>query len=268
MNLTREQLYAARRPLLGWTLGAAALAGLTAGVYPSIEGQAGFEEMVEDLPPAMRAVFGLDVAGSILSPSGYLQGRLFASLLPVLLVALAVSMANRFLAASERDGTLELTVTGSLPRAHVAWQLWLAMVLAVTGIGLVTSLVLAPLLGPFGLTDGVTVSRLVGMHAAVVALAIVHGSIALGVGAATGSPGSSTLIAGGVAALGYVVSGLADVVGGLRWAATVLPWHWYRRGASVAEGVDATAVVPALVVAGVVAWIGIARFVRRDLRLG
>jgi ABC-2 type transport system permease protein len=266
MIVMSEQLYRSRRAVLGWAIGAGLLAALTAGVYPSIQGQEGFEEMVAELSPAMKAIFGLDTSVSILSPAGYLQGRMFASLLPLLLVIMAVIAGSRWLAGSERTGTLELTVAAALPRRSIAWQLWAASVLVVTVAAFTSLLVLLAMAGPTAVTDGIGVGRLVAMHLAVAVLAIVHGAVAFGLGAATGNPTVGSLVAASLAVGGYVLSGLVEVADGLRPIVVVLPWHWYTSAASVAGGVRASAFLPALAVTAVVVAAGIWVFERRDLR--
>lgn len=261
-----EELHRSRRSVLGWAIGAALVAALTAGAYPSLQGQDGFEDMVADLPPAMKAIFGLNTGVSILSPAGYLQGRLFASLLPLLLVTLAVMLGSRWLAGSERAGTLELAVAAAVPRRVVAWQLWTALVVVTAMTTAVSLLVLLALGGPTGVSEGIGLDRLVAMHLAVASLAVVHGAVAFGLGAATGNPTVGSLVAGSLAVGGYVVSGLVEVADQLRPVAVLLPWHWYTDAASVAGGVRIGAFLPAVVVAAIATAGGIWFFERRDLR--
>lgn len=263
MILLADQIAHRRRQLAGWSTGVLALTALTVGSYPAIRDQPGFEEMVTELPDTLKAVFGLDTAVSILSPAGYLQGRVFSLLLPALLTVLAIGIASKVLAGAEEDGTLELVVVSAVSRRRIASELaaTVAVVLAATTV---TSLVLLAALGPVVDLD-VGIGRLLSMHVAAFLVALVHGAVAFCAAAATGRVAHGTLVGGALAAMGYVMSGLGDVISALSAIRGALPWHWYAANASVATGVELTAILPPIILSAIAIAIAIRAFGARDL---
>lgn len=255
-----------RRSLLWWSLGIVGLVLFTVSLFPTIEGQESFDELAEQLPPAMRSMFGMDDSVPLTSAPGYLHGRLFSSMLPLLLLVFGIGTGARAIAGSEQDGTLELLLANPVTRASVVVQRYLAMVamLAVLTVVFVVSLVVLAL--PFGALDGISFAGLLGASAGAFGIALLHASVAFAVGAATGRRGWALAAATTLAAGGYLFQGLigiSDVVASVRF---VSPWHWYLGRNMLAQGVAPDAVVVPLVVAGVLFGVGSALFFGRDLR--
>lgn len=264
MILLADQIAHRRRQLAGWSTGVLALTAMTVGAYPAVRDQPGFEEMVTELPDTLKAVFGLDTAVSILSPAGYLQGRVFSLLLPALLTVLAVGIASKILAGAEEDGTLEPVVVSAVSRRRIAGELAATAAVILAGTT-ATSLALLVALGPVVDLD-VGIGRLVAMHVAAFLLALAHGAIAFCAAAATGRVAHGTLAGGAIAATGYVVSGLGDVIGALSSVRVALPWHWYAANASVATGVEPAAILPPVVLSAIAVTVAVRAFGARDLR--
>ena len=255
-----------RRSLLGWTVGIVGLILFTVALYPTIESNADFEKVAEQLPPAMRAMFGFDDAVPLTSAPGYLQTRLFSSLLSLLLLVFAIGAGARAIGGSEEDGTLELLLMNPVTRRHVVvasyWAV-VALVAALTAVSFVAILVLAL---PFGALDDVSLPGLAAASAGAGLLALLHGTIAFTIGAITGRRGIALAIATAVAVSGYLVHGLigsTDALDPIRFA---VPWHWYLGRNMLAQGiaVEALLVPPLLCVLLAVA--AFRAFDRRDLR--
>ncbi len=66
---------------------------------------------MRDLPASVRALIGSQEGIPLTSAPGYLQARLFSTILPILLLVYAISLGSRAIGGAEEDGTLQLVVT-------------------------------------------------------------------------------------------------------------------------------------------------------------
>lgn len=266
MTVLRRYLRDNRRSLTGWALGMLGLVAFTVAFYPSVKGQASFEKVMEDLPDPVKAIIGAREGVPITSPPGYLHGRLFSVVAPVLLLTFGIGLGARAIGGSEDDGTLELLLGNPVSRRRVLVERFASVVLVLTAVGaaLCGSLLL---LAPFvGLLDGVSAPRVVGACLAATCLALLHGTVAFTVGAATGRSAPAVAVATSLATAGYLVEGVAAITGGLDALRAASPWHWYLDRNVLVEGLAAPAVglpiVFSAVLLGAAAW----AFTRRDLR--
>ena len=205
MTVARRFLTDRRRGFVWWSLGVLLTVGFTVAVWPSVEGQQQFEDLMRDLPPALQALFGAQEGIPFISPAGYLHGRLFSSLLPLLLLVFGISLGGRAVGGAEEDGTLELVLAHPVSRAGVAFQRYAAVVvllLGLTGVGLASLVAAAPAVG---LLEGVALGRVAGAGAALMALALLHASLAFAVGCSSGRRGVASAVAGAVAVAGYLL---------------------------------------------------------------
>jgi ABC-2 type transport system permease protein len=255
-----------RRSLLWWSVGVVGVVLLTVSFYPSIRGQQSFEDVYADLPDALKAMIGAGGEIAITSAPGYLQARLFGSLLPLLLMIFAIGVGTRALAGSEEDGTLELLLANPVTRRRVVAARLGATVTLVVGLGLVAAGSLLVLSPPFGVLDGVKVGYLVQATTAAVALALLHGALAFGVGCASGRRSHALGVATTVAVAGYLVQGLLSVSTTGHSLRVLSPWHWYLGRNILIEGAGATAFLLPLLVSTVVVAAGAWVFLHRDLR--
>ena len=255
-----------RRSTAWWALGMVGLVAFTVAFYPSVKGNETFDKMIEDLPDAVRALVGVQEGVPLTSPPGYLHGRLFSVMVPVLLLTFGVGLGARAIGGSEADGTLELLLANPVTRRRVVAERYAALVLllaAVTAALTVSLLVLAP---SVGLLDGVEITRLVGAAGSAFCVALLHTTLAFAVGCAVGRPGPGVAITTTGASAGYMVQSLAAASGGLGWLEAISPWHWYLDRNVLADGVAVTAVVGPLVGGALLFAVAAWRFDRRDLR--
>jgi ABC-2 type transport system permease protein len=255
-----------RRSLLGWSAGIVALVLFTVALYPSLKGEESLNEVIEQMPEALRSMFGLDTAIPLTSPPGYLQGRLFGSLLPLILIVFGIGLGARAIAGSEQDGTLELLLANPVTRGTVVVERYLALVAMVAALTAVFAVSLVVLAVPFGALEDVPVSGLAGAVAGVFAIALLHATLAYGVGAATGRKSLALSSATVVAVAGYLLQGLVGLSDAIRPLRFVSPWHWYLGRNMLAHGVAPDAIVVPLVLSVVLFAAGAGAFLRRDLR--
>lgn len=254
-----------RRSTVWWALGMVALVGFTVAFYPSVQGDASFDQVFDDLPDAVRALVGAQEGVPLTSPPGYLHGRLFSVMVPVLLVTLGIGLGARAIGGSEADGTLELVVAHPVTRSRVVAERFGAVVTVLATVSAtltVTLLALAPLVG---LLDGVTVGRLLAANGAAFCLALLHTAVAFAVGCATGRSAPSVAVATSAAAGGYLLQSLAAITGGSPVVQALSPWHWYLDRNILVDGIPAVAVVGPLALAALLFTAAVWMFNRRDL---
>jgi ABC-2 type transport system permease protein len=255
-----------RRANLAWATGIVAVVVLTAALWPSIEGTDSFDDVMEDLPANLRALIGVTDGVSLGIPSGYLNARLFATVLPVLLTVYGIGRGARAVAGSEEDGTLELILANPVSRARVATERALATAGFLVTLGAVAFLALLALGTTVGLLDGVAMLRLLVACGGLTVLAGFHTSIAFAVGAATGRHGLSVAIAACVAVAGYLLEGLLATSTTMAWLRTLSPWHWLLSRNVLVHYPNPLPLTALVVVGAAAVVVGGRRFLGRDLR--
>jgi ABC-2 type transport system permease protein len=242
-----------------------ALVVFTVAFYPSVKGNATFDELFKDLPDMVRALVGAQEGVPLTSPPGYLHARLFSIMVPVLLLTFGLGLGARAIGGSEADGTLEMLLANPVTRLRAVVERYVAVVLllaAVTAAMTISLVAFGPLVG---LLDGVTITRLLAAGVAAFCLALVHATLAFAVGCAAGRPGPAVAVATSVATAGYLVQGLAATSDALSSTEVVSPWHWYLDRNILVEGLASGAVIGPVLVAAVLFAAGAWVFDRRDL---
>lgn len=255
-----------RRSLLWWVVGIVVLVLFTVALYPSLKGEQSLNDVVDQMPEAVRSMLGIDKAIPLTSPAGYLQGRLFGSLLPVILIVFGIGLGARAIAGAEQEGTLELLLANPVTRRTVVVERYLAVVGMLAGLCAVFAMALVVLGLPFGALDGVPWTGLAGEVAGAFAISLLHTTVAFGVSAGTGRRAWALSSATVVAVAGYLLQGLlalSDAIAPLRF---VVPWHWYLGRNMLAQGVAPDAIVVPIVLSAVIFAAGAGAFIRRDLR--
>ena len=255
-----------RRGLLWWTAGVVALIAFTVVLFPTVRGNQDFEELSRNLPVAMRDMFSISEVVPITSAPGYLQARLFGSLLTLLILVFAIGAGARATAGSEENGTLELLLANPVSRAAVMLDRYLALVVLVAAVAGASFLAIVLLGWPFKALEDVSISGLAAACTGGGLLALLHGTVAFTVGAATGRRAAAIAVAATVAVGGYLVNGLGGVAPSLNSLQPLSPWHWYLDTNMVAAGPDLKAIVVPAVVTLALALPATPLFQRRDLR--
>lgn len=209
----RSTMRDGRRGLLGWGSGIVLLVGIMAGLWPSVR-DVYDTELLEAYPEAMRELFDID---AMASGTGYLDVELFSIVLPAMFLLAAVGRGARAIAGEEQDGLLDVVLLGRPSRARVLAEKAAGLTAGVVALGGALWCSIA-ILGPIVDLDVDLVALTVG-SAAMVLLGVLHGLLALAVGAATGRRTRALVVAGTVAVAGYVL----HVVGALVDA--VEPWR-------------------------------------------
>ena len=250
-----------RRSFIGWAIGLGALVGVTVAFWPAFRGSSGISEAIDQLPSGIIEAFGLAEFGT---PAGFLRGNLYEFIVPLLMAVAAVAAANGLTAAEEDAGRLETALSQPVSRQSVflgravAMAIWLALLTA--------WILLVQVVSDAAIGLDIDATRVAATVALCGALALLIGSVALAV--AGWLPRSSAVLAIGIAWAvgGYLVAALFPLSEALKAWSGLSPWKWALGGDPLANPPEPWRFVALLVPAVVLAAIGVAGFVRRDVR--
>jgi ABC-2 type transport system permease protein len=247
--------------ILGWGLGLAAITALEVAIYPSIRERADeMNKLVANYPEAFKAMFGLD---DFTSGAGFMQAELFSLLVPLALIALAVSFGAGATAGEEERKTVDLLLAAPVTRGRVVVEKFLALVTGTVLVGL--ALVAALWAGSAVQDMSIGVDRLVAATASAVLLGLCFGGVALAVGCATGRRAWAAAAAAGLAIAGFLVNSLSSMAEGLeRWRPLTL-FYQYASNDPLRNGLDLGDAAVMLAVATVRGLAALIAFQRRDL---
>jgi ABC-2 type transport system permease protein len=265
MTVFRRFLLDRTRTDLWWALGIFAFLVLNIAFFPSVEGKSELDESLEDLPPALQELFGIQEGVSLGSAGGYLQSQLFA-MLPVLLAVLGVAVASAALGGAEEDGSLEFLLAQPVSRRRAALERLaaVALVLAVhTAVITAAVFAMAPL---FGALDGVDLIGLVAACVGSGALALLHSAVAFTAGAHFGRRNPAIAVASAVTVGGYVAQGLLAAIDAPEALRFLSPWYWFLRENMLVFGPNLWSFLPALALATLIGLAAVPLLERRDLR--
>ena len=251
-----------RRSLLWWALGLVGLVAITVGFWPAIE-ESGQElnRLVEDLPPALQSLAGGDL--DLTSPAGYLNGRVFAFLAPILFLVFGISFGSRTVAGEEQAGTLELVLARPVPRWRIVAEKFAALAVATGFLGLVLWASLALGAAPVGLDIGS--SALAAATLMVVLLGLVFGALALFIGCLTGKRGLALGVSTAVTVAMYLLDLYASISEAVEPFRGLSPFYYYDAAVPLRNGVDPLHAAFLVVVTVFLAGFSLVAFERRDV---
>ena len=212
-ELTRRGVADHSKALAGWCVGAVAYVALIAAIFPSLAGSGSLDNLLQNYPDVLKSLFGITSGGSLSSGAGFLDAELFSFMLPLLVLVLAIGSGARTFAGEEDAGRLELVLAYPVRRRA-------AVVAKGAAVGIETiavcvcagiALLVADPIFDLDLSAGHAIASVVGLAL----LGLFFGWTALAVGAATGRRGLAVALPAGLAAAGYLVSGLHSLAGWL-----------------------------------------------------
>jgi len=226
-TLLRRAIRLQRRALLGWSIALALLTLLTLLSWPTIRDQAeDLQRVIDRLPPAMKAFAG-DVSDATTGP-GFIRGRLFGFMLPLLFAAYAIGRGADAVAGEEERGTLDLVLAHPVSRLTLVLERTAAIGLCVLLLALPLAVLL--LVGDVAFTLHLDRPRVLLTLFMLTLHTWALGSVALAVGCATGRKAYAIAAASGLAVAGFLLEGLANLsarLEGLRYAST---FYYYGGG--------------------------------------
>jgi len=261
-ELTVRGVHAQWKAALWWTVGIVALALVTVAFWPSIEESNALDELEKSISPDVLAAFG---AQNLSTPAGYLDGQLYALLLPLLLSGLAIAAASALTSGDEDAGRLELI--HALPVARQAVWVWRFISVLIVLV-VVTGVAIAAVVGTRGVfsLEEVSATRLVEATLACALLGAFHGAVAYAVGGLGGTRGVALSVSILVLLAGYVINFLFPLSESLADLRRLSPWWWAIGEQPVSDGIDGMRLGVLGGVTLVILVIGTFGVVHRDIR--
>lgn len=261
--IIRWNLWERKGSMLGWSVGIGIYIALNILVYSTVRGQAqAFNHVLSSLPPTAKALFSDN--SNLLSPVGYLSGKLYYLILPLLFSLLAINLSTSLLTREEQDGTLELLLSRPISRGKLLLAKLVSgviVMIVVGGVALVVTFLCVQRIN-YGIAD----IRLLQATLLTLLLSLLFGAVAwllIGVGGfgKRASIGGAAFVALG----SYLVSSLENTASWLQTPAKLLPYHYYQPSA-VLQGTynwwNAAVLVVATITLLVISYLG---FRRRDI---
>ncbi len=260
-----KSLWLRRRTIVAWCVGLCGIAALTMLFWPTLSRSlAQLQPVIDMFPTEIFAAFGLGNPEDLMTAGGFISSRVHATVGLMLMLAFAIGMGAASIAGEERRGTLELQLATPLTRRRLVLEVFAAMLTLIAVLGITLCLVM--LVGNATIDLDLALESIVASTVGLALTGVFFGSVALALGAATGSTGLARGVPVAIAIGGIVLNGLGAVVAAMAPFRYLSPIYWFLgdtppllRGFSAGPGVLLGA---ALIVVG----IGVVGFERRDLR--
>jgi ABC-2 type transport system permease protein len=218
---------------------------------------------MEAMPQGMMSFFGSSDIGELLSPAGFVNSRVNASIGAIVLAVFAISLGTGAIAGEEDRRTMDLILATPTPRHQVVLQRFAAMV---SLVGIVAIAVFVVMLIANPIVDlGFTIPDMIASNFELALLALVFGSLALAVGGLTGRRGLTIGVAAGVTVAAFFINGLAELVDWLQGAQKLTPFYWLQRSDPLNRGLSIEDTLIMLLVIAFFVGVAIWGFQRRDI---
>ena len=259
MALSSIFLKEARDRWRGWAISAVSLTLLLAFgmlAYKDID-----LSTFGELPEAYRSLLGL---GDDIDVGGLAVGYVFGPFGGIVVAAMAMAMGGASIAGEERNGTMKILLSNPKSRARVLVSKAGALA-ALTGLTVFALWVpVHPVAALLGVEIGGLEVEALALH--LFANGVFYGSMAMAIGAATGSRNAATGATTGVLALSFFAAGLLPLVEGLAELRKFTPWHYFDGGDPLRNGVVWGHLAVLLLVSALFFAAAFAGFNRRDLK--
>jgi ABC-2 type transport system permease protein len=262
-EITRHMLRGGRRSLAAWAATFAVLVGLYAVIWPSVRGNARWQELFSTLPATYRALFAAGGQLDLSTPAGYLGIELMGFLGPALMAVYAIMVGAAAIAGEQASGGLEVTLSAPIARGRLLTERCAALLINLIVLAAATGLALWVFSLAFGMHLGV--ARIASAAAALGIVGFFAGAVSLAAGAATGSLALARGLGALAAVASYLVNALSQVTTALHAVRPISPFYLLLGNAPLQHGLRAVGAVSVMAISiVVVATAGIA-FARRDL---
>jgi ABC-2 type transport system permease protein len=259
-----ETIWTRRSSVLWYSAGLAILVGLTVGVYPTVREDADtFTQLLEAMPSGMMSFFGSSEVAELLTPAGFLNSRVNASVGAIVLAVFAISLGTAAIAGEEDRRTMDLLLATPTPRSHIVLERFAAMTALVSLVAFAVFIVMA--VGNSLVDMELSVGNMIASNLLLALLALVFGSLALAVGGLTGRRSVTIAVAAGTTVATYFINGLAELVEWLKGVQKITPFYWLQRANPLSNGLSIEDTL--IMIATITVFLGLALwgFQRRDI---
>lgn len=255
-----KTLWDQRRGILIWSIGLAAVGVGYAAFYPTLNSP----EMAEFMEAYPREIMDAMGITDLTSPEGYLGGTTYGLLGPVLMIIFAAGLGSRAIAGEEESGRLDALLAHPVTRWRVVVERAAAMLVALTVAGLVLLLGMLAIAGPAEFAE-IGFGNLAAATGQLVLLGLFFGSLALAVGAVTGSRALAFGVVAIVGVVSYFANTLGPSVDAVAWSRDVSPFHYYSGGEPLRNGLQVIDSLILVAASAVLIGIAVLGFERRDV---
>ncbi len=249
-----------RRAVLSYIAGAALYTLAVVALYPEFKDSASLDQLTKN-GSTIAALFG--ATGSLTSPTGWLDANIYANLLPLIMLLVTVGYGAACIAGQNEDGTLSFAAVLPISRRSVVLQKIAALSVQALLLAIVTMVCVIIGRG-FDLT--IPLTNVAGSSAGVALLGVDFGLCALAVGSITGSRGMALGTTAALAAISYLVSSLAPVIGWIRPVQYASLFYWSVGNHQLASGLSPASAIVLVLIGSVLAVVAVAGFRRLDVR--
>lgn len=261
-----ELLWARRLALVWYSIGMVVLVGLTVGVYPSVrEGADTFTQLLESMPQGMLSFFGSSDVAQLLTPTGFVNSRVNASIGAVVLIVFAISLGTGAIAGEEDRRTMDLLLSTPTPRWRIVLERFAATAILVAAVAIAVLLVMI-VANPLVDLD-FSLGNMIASNFMLALMALVFGSLALAVGGVTGKRSITLGVAAGATVATFFINGLAPLVSWLEAPQKVTPFYWLQRSDPLAKGLSVEDTLIMLAVIACFVAVAVWGFERRDVQV-
>lgn len=258
-NVLTKAIWDQRRGFVSWAVAAAGVTAIYASFYPSMQTPSMAKSMEAFSPKMLQAMGIADLSSAV----GYLDGSVFALVVPLLVLVFAAGLAGRTLAADEETGTLDLLLAHPVGRTTLALQRLVAAALGVVVLGLGVWLALVAVNEPAELH--LELSAVTGMVLHLVFLGWAFVALGFAVGAITGRRGHVFAAVACVGVISYACNTVVPMLDGMEWAEKASAFYYYAGSMPLRDGVDPAHAGVLLGATVVLAAAGTLVFGRRDI---
>lgn len=260
LALTGHSINLRARGALIWGVALGALGAVFVAIYPYLEGAAGMQQMISNMPQAMQDMLGYG-PDALSSVEAFMGAEMLSLLVPLALSLFPILLASSALAGAEEDGTIDILMGNPLSR----WQLVLGRFLAAAVLLLGIVAIMGSLSWITAVIAGVELSP--GLMAAASLslwpLCLFFGGIALLLSAILHRRFLALAIPAALLIVMYFVDALASSV---EFFETIQPLSaFYYYGSAIEDGMDWTGFGVLCAATAVLVGIAVLLFRRRDI---
>lgn len=209
-TLLLKTLYDKRWFVLGWSVVIIFTVGLTVTFYSSLAGGDAFKELSSSVPAQLKGLVGDEESFSTIQ--GYVAEQLYNFRIPLMLMIMALILAQGLTVGDEEKGTLRTLLALPLSRTRILWERWIAGVIIFGIITLVA--VTTAYLSSVGINETLSFDFVWRIATLSWLFGITAFSLVYAIGTATGSR-ASTMTAGLIIIMGGFI--LTTFGGAVDW---------------------------------------------------
>lgn len=234
-NVFLKDLMDSRMTAIWWSLAIIIFNLMVMGFYPSFANNTYYSHLLQTLPPALSKVFLGNIDG-ISGPLTYLDGKLFALVLPFVFLFFNMFNSSEAIALEEKNGSLDLLLSTPIQRWKLLLEKFAAMIIMNLILGIFSYLSI--IAGGILVNASLNPWHIWDVSLSLIGLGIFFGSLAVSLSAITGNRQISLGITGAVGIGTYMLNALAPLSTNLVNYQKLSPFYYYSNNVPIVNGID------------------------------